>query len=209
MENTTEKKPERNNRGNKRRGQGARGNGKDNRDNRDNRKKQNRKFDKAPKEKEEFQDRLVAINRVAKTVKGGRNIRFNALIVIGDQKGRVGCGMAKAAEVPEAIRKAKEDAKKHLIKVPLIGTTIPHEIIGEFGAGRVLLKPAKEGSGVIAGGAVRAVCELAGIEDVKTKCLGSSNPRNIVNAAMEALKGLKRVEDVARLRGKTVEEILK
>lgn len=192
----TEKKPERNNRGQNRRGRGY----KDGR-------RRNRKFDKN-KEKDEFQDRLVAVNRVAKTVKGGRNIRFSALMVVGDEKGKVGVGMAKAAEIPEAIRKAKEDAKKHMITVPMVGTSIPHEIIGEFGAGRVLLKPAKEGSGVIAGGAVRAVCELAGIQDIKTKNLGSANPRNVVNATMEALKGLKRAEDVARLRGKTVEEIL-
>lgn len=206
MENT-EKKPERvenrgdrTDRGDRRRDRGQGRNRKDQR--------RGKKFDKAPKEKEEFQDRLVSINRVAKTVKGGRNMRFSALIVIGDEKGRVGYGMAKAAEVPEAIRKAKEVAKKHIIHVPILGTSIPHEIVGEFGAGRVLLKPAKEGSGVIAGAAVRAVCELAGIQDIKTKNLGSSNPRNIINATMDALKNLKRAEDVARLRGKTVEEIL-
>ncbi len=156
----------------------------------------------------DLQERVVSINRVTKVVKGGRNFRFSALVVVGDENGNVGMGMAKALEVPEAIRKAIQDARKNMISVPLVGTTIPHEIIGHFGAGKVLLKPAREGTGVIAGGAVRAVCELAGIKDIRGKSLGTSNPRNIVNATMDAFENLKRVEEVAKLRGKTVEEIL-
>ena len=156
----------------------------------------------------DLKERVVNINRVTKVVKGGRNFRFSALVVVGDENGHVGIGMSKALEVPEAIRKAIQDAKKHIVAVPLKDTSIPHEILGVFGAGKVLLKPSKEGTGVIAGGAVRAVCELAGIRDIRTKSLGSSNPRNVVNATMDALMNLKKAEDVARLRGKTVEELL-
>lgn len=156
----------------------------------------------------DLQERVVHINRVTKVVKGGRNFRFSALVVVGDANGHVGVGMAKAAEVPEAIRKAVQDAKKHVIEVPLVGTTIPHEITGIYGAGRVILKPSKEGTGVIAGGTVRAVCELVGIRDIRTKSLGTNNPRNVVNATMDALQNLKRAEDVAKLRGLTVEQLL-
>ncbi|WP_425445968.1 30S ribosomal protein S5 [Dethiothermospora halolimnae] len=156
----------------------------------------------------DIKERVVNINRITKVVKGGRNFRFSALVVVGDENGHVGIGMAKAQEVPEAIRKAIEDAKKHLIEVPMVGTTIPHETIGEFGAGRVMLKPASEGTGVIAGGPVRAVIELAGIRDLRGKSLGSNNPRNMVNATIQALNQLKRAEKVAKLRGKSVEELL-
>lgn len=156
----------------------------------------------------DVKEKVIAINRVTKVVKGGRNFRFSCLVVVGDENGHVGVGMAKAIEIPDAIRKAIQDAKKRMIEVPMIQTTVPHEMVGEFGAGRVLIKPASEGTGIIAGGPVRAVLELAGIKDIRTKSLGSNNPRNMVNATMEALKSLKRPEDVASIRGKSVEEII-
>ena len=156
----------------------------------------------------DLQERVVEVRRVTKVVKGGRNFRFAALVVVGDENGHVGIGTGKAMEVPDAIKKAAEDAKKNLIRVPIVGTTIPHEVIGHFGAGKIIIMPAQEGTGIIAGGAARTVLELSGLKDVRAKSLGSKNPRNMVNAAIEGLSYLKTAEDVARLRGKKVEDLL-
>lgn len=156
----------------------------------------------------DLKEQVININRVTKVVKGGRNFRFAALVVVGDRNGHVGIGTGKAMEVPEAIRKAVEDAKKNLITVPIVGTTVPHRIQGRYGAGNVLIMPAKEGTGVIAGGPVRDVLELAGLKDVRSKSLGTNNARNVVNATMQGLASLRKIEDVATLRGKKVEDLL-
>ena len=161
----------------------------------------------AAKKEQEFSETLVALNRVSKTVKGGRIARFTAIMVVGDKNGRVGYGLGKAAEVPDAIRKGIEDAKKNMIEVSLNGSTIPHEIIGNFGAGRVLLKPAPSGTGIIAGGTVRAVLEMAGIKNIRAKCLRSTNPTNVVKATFEALKELRTIEEVAAIRGIDADKI--
>ena len=156
----------------------------------------------------ELKEKVVAINRVAKVVKGGRTFRFSAVVVVGDEQGHVGVGNGKASEVPDAIKKAIEEAKKSLVEVPVVGTTIPHEFVGEFGSAKVMLKPAAEGTGIIAGGSVRPVLELAGYRDIRTKIIGTNNPRNVVYATIEGLKKMQTVEQVAKKRGKKVEEIL-
>lgn len=159
-------------------------------------------------EKSELKEKVVAINRVAKVVKGGRTFRFSAVVVVGDGAGHVGVGNGKAAEVPDAIKKAIEEAKKNLITVPIVGTSIPHEFVGQFGSAKVMLKPAVEGTGIIAGGSVRPVIELAGYRDIRTKVIGTNNPRNVVYATLEGLKNMQTLEQVAKKRGKKVEDIL-
>jgi len=165
----------------------------------------NRRFDKEPAE---FKERLVSINRVAKVVKGGKNFRFTALMVVGNEKGKVGVGLGKAAEIPEAVRKGVEDAKRHMIEVPIVGTSIPHAVEGRFGKGHVRMLPAEEGAGVIAGGPARAVLEMVGIHDIRTKSYGSNNPSNCVKATIDGLSQLRTAEQIAKARGKSVEEIL-
>ena len=169
---------------------------------------QRRERDRREEPQSEFKEKLVSVNRVSKTVKGGRNMRFSVLMVVGDENGRVGCGTGKAVEIPEAARKATEYAKKSMITVPLNGTTIPHEVVGVFGTGRVKMLPAPEGTGVIAGGPVRAVLEAAGIKDIVTKSIGSNNKINMVRATLAGLKQLRSAEQVAAMRGKSVEELL-
>jgi small subunit ribosomal protein S5 len=166
---------------------------------------QNRRYDREPSE---FKERLVSINRVAKVVKGGKNFRFTALMVVGNEKGKVGVGLGKAAEIPEAVRKGVEDAKRHMIEVPIVGTSIPHAVEGKFGKGHVRMLPAEEGAGVIAGGPARAVLEMAGIRDIRTKSYGSNNPGNCVKATINGLSQLRTAEQIAKLRGKSVDEIL-
>jgi small subunit ribosomal protein S5 len=165
----------------------------------------NRRFEKEPAE---FKERLVSINRVAKVVKGGKNFRFTALMVVGNEKGKVGVGLGKAAEIPEAVRKGVEDAKRHMIEVPIVGTSIPHAVEGRFGKGHVRMLPAEEGAGVIAGGPARAVLEMVGIRDIRTKSYGSNNPSNCVKATIDGLSQLRTAEQIAKARGKSVEEIL-
>ena len=156
----------------------------------------------------ELKEKVVAINRVAKVVKGGRTFRFSAVVVVGDENGHVGVGNGKAAEVPDAIKKAIQDAKKNLVEVPIVGTTVPHEYVGKFGSANVMLKPAEEGTGVIAGGSVRPILELAGYKDIRTKVIGTNNPRNVVYATIEGLKNMQTIEQVARKRDKKVEDIM-
>ena len=180
--------------------------GREGRPEREGRRERGPRRDRRPES--EFTEKMVSINRVSKTVKGGRNMRFAALVVVGDGKGRVGCGIGKATEIPEAARKAAEDAKKHLVNVSLKGTSIPHEAIGRYGTGEVVLLPAPEGTGVIAGGPARAVLELCGVKDIRTKSYGTNNPINMVKATIQGLASLRNAEEVAALRGKTVEDLL-
>lgn len=189
----------------KREGQGQRA---EQRDNKGGRPNSRPRFNRERKEEaDDLQKKLVQVNRVTKVVKGGRTMRFTALVVVGDGKGKVGCGTGKAAEVPAAIEKATQQAKKNMINVPIVGTSIPHEVIGKFGRGNVLMKPAQEGTGIISGGSVRAVLEAAGYKDIRTKSLGSSNPINSVKATINGLKSLRTAEQIAALRGKSVEEV--